>query len=65
MKLAHILLSGLHARRGDAGPAARAAASDLGNFSVSLNVTDINASKSFYEKLGFRPGASATSRRAG
>ena len=25
----------------------------LGNFSISLNVTDIHASKSFYEKLGF------------
>ena len=25
----------------------------LGNFSVSLNVKDINASKSFYENLGF------------
>ncbi len=26
----------------------------LGNFSVSLAVRDINASKAFYEKLGFR-----------
>ena len=26
----------------------------LGNFSVSLNVRDINASRAFYEKLGFR-----------
>ena len=26
----------------------------LGNFSVSLSVRDINASKAFYEKLGFR-----------
>lgn len=26
----------------------------LGNFSVSLNVKDINASKEFYEKLGFK-----------
>ena len=25
----------------------------LGTFSVSLNVKDINASKQFYEKLGF------------
>ena len=25
----------------------------LGNFSVSLSVSDINASKAFYEKLGF------------
>ena len=27
---------------------------DLGNFSVSLAVKDIDASKRFYEKLGFR-----------
>ena len=27
---------------------------DLGNFSVSLAVKDIGASKSFYEKLGFK-----------
>ena len=26
---------------------------ELGNFSVSLNVKDIKASKAFYEKLGF------------
>ena len=26
----------------------------LGNFSLSLNVKDIRASKAFYEKLGFR-----------
>ncbi len=26
----------------------------LGNFSISLNVKDINASKEFYEKLGFK-----------
>lgn len=28
---------------------------DLGNFSVSLAVRDIEASRSFYEKLGFSP----------
>ena len=28
---------------------------DLGNFSVSLAVKDIDASRSFYEKLGFTP----------
>lgn len=27
---------------------------ELGAFSVSLNVKDINVSKSFYEKLGFQ-----------
>jgi len=26
----------------------------LGNFSISLNVKDLNASKDFYEKLGFQ-----------
>ncbi len=26
----------------------------LGNFSISLNVKDVNASKEFYEKLGFK-----------
>lgn len=29
----------------------------LGAFSVSLNVSDIHASKDFYEKLGFEPFA--------
>jgi catechol 2,3-dioxygenase-like lactoylglutathione lyase family enzyme len=28
---------------------------ELGNFSVSLNVKDIAASREFYEKLGFKP----------
>lgn len=28
---------------------------DLGSFSVSLAVKDINVSKAFYEKLGFEP----------
>jgi lactoylglutathione lyase len=30
-------------------------AMDLGNFSLSLAVSDLAASKGFYEKLGFRP----------
>ena len=30
---------------------------DLGNFSVSLNVKDIEASRAFYAKLGFEPVA--------
>ncbi len=54
MKLVHILLSGLLvATAVQAQPPARSNAMQLGNFSVSLNVRDINASKAFYEKLGF------------
>jgi catechol 2,3-dioxygenase-like lactoylglutathione lyase family enzyme len=54
MKLAHILLSGLLlATAVQAQPPARSNAMALGNFSVSLTVRDINASKAFYEKLGF------------
>jgi lactoylglutathione lyase len=30
---------------------------DLGNFSVSLNVQDLEASRAFYAKLGFEPVA--------
>lgn len=54
MKLAHILLSGiLFATAVQAQPPARSNAMTLGNFSVSLTVSDINASKAFYEKVGF------------
>src|SRR5205085_4901287 len=54
MKLAHILLAGLLVTTAvQAQPPARSNAMQLGNFSVSLNVRDINASKAFYEKLGF------------
>jgi lactoylglutathione lyase len=55
MKLAHILMSGfiLVAATQPQPPPARPAPMDPGNFSVSLNVRDINASKAFYEKLGF------------
>jgi lactoylglutathione lyase len=35
--------------------AARLASMELGNFSVSLAVRDIEASRAFYEKLGFEP----------
>ena len=35
-------------------PANENKAMDLGNFSVSLNVKDIKASKAFYEKLDFK-----------
>jgi len=36
-------------------PAIGDKAMSLGNFSVSLNVKDLAASKAFYEKLGFKP----------
>jgi catechol 2,3-dioxygenase-like lactoylglutathione lyase family enzyme len=35
----------------------------LGNFSVSLTVKDINASKAFYEKLGFKQVAGKLEQR--
>ena len=35
----------------------------LGNFSVSLTVKDLAASRAFYEKLGFRPFGKFASRR--
>jgi lactoylglutathione lyase len=54
MKLAHILLSGLIlAAATQAPPPATGSRMALGNFSVSLAVRDIGASKAFYEKLGF------------
>lgn len=54
MKLAHIILAGvLLAAAAQAQPPARSNIMALGNFSVSLNVRDIEASKAFYEKLGF------------
>lgn len=54
MKLAHILLSGfLLIAATQAPPQAGRNPRTLGNFSVSLMVRDVNASKAFYEKLGF------------
>jgi catechol 2,3-dioxygenase-like lactoylglutathione lyase family enzyme len=54
MKLAHLLLSAVIAVAAtQAAPSASPASTDLGNFSVSLAVRDISASKAFYEKLGF------------
>lgn len=35
-------------------PNAKGATMDLGNFSVSLNVKNLTASREFYEKLGFK-----------
>jgi catechol 2,3-dioxygenase-like lactoylglutathione lyase family enzyme len=56
-----LLLGGCAAGGGDGSQAAKPAAADtgtipmrLGNFSVSLAVKDIAASRAFYEKLGFR-----------
>jgi catechol 2,3-dioxygenase-like lactoylglutathione lyase family enzyme len=43
--------------------AAQAAPLDLGNFSVSLTVKDIRASKAFYEKLDFQPVAGHVDQR--
>ncbi len=40
-----------------------ARAIDLGVFSVSLAVKDLNVSKQFYEKLGFKPFAGAASKK--
>jgi catechol 2,3-dioxygenase-like lactoylglutathione lyase family enzyme len=54
MKLAHILLPGLLlAAATQAQLPARSNRMTLGNFSVSLTVRDVNASRAFYEKLGF------------
>ena len=55
MKLTHVILAGvLLVAAAQAQPPARSNAMALGNFSVSLTVRDINASRAFYEKLGFR-----------
>lgn len=55
MKFLHGLASGiaLFAAIQAPTPPAAVADSSLGNFSVSLNVRDIAASKAFYERLGF------------
>ena len=54
MRLAHMILSGFILVAATQAPAPTGRnAMNLGNFSVSLNVSDINASKAFYEKLGF------------
>ncbi len=64
MKLAHLILSGLIlAAATQAPPPAAPVQMDLGNFSVSLNVRDINASRAFYEKLGFRQVAGNVAQR--
>ena len=52
MKLSHVIASGLILVAAMQTPAPTAP-STLGNFSVSLTVRDIHASKTFYEKLGF------------
>jgi catechol 2,3-dioxygenase-like lactoylglutathione lyase family enzyme len=57
-----VLLASCHARPTPertpepvpAKPARSADALELGNFSVSLSVKDLAASRAFYEKLGFR-----------
>lgn len=47
-------LIGVSAAAQAADPAAERAPMDLGNFSVSLAVKDLQASKAFYEKLDFK-----------
>ncbi len=55
MKPLHLIVSAmLLVSATQAPPPAAPAPMQLGNFSVSLSVRDINASKAFYEKLGFR-----------
>jgi catechol 2,3-dioxygenase-like lactoylglutathione lyase family enzyme len=64
MKIAHLLPSALLVLAAtQAQPAPPRAPSDLGNFSVSLTVRDIAASKAFYEKLGFTQGHGDVSQR--
>lgn len=54
MRLTHILLSGfLFVAAAQASAQAERNPMPLGNFSLSLMVRDVNASKAFYEKLGF------------
>lgn len=56
--LACLALLGLGGCAAVAGPAPASPAEAgmrLGNFSVSLAVKDLTASRAFYEKLGFRP----------
>lgn len=64
MKLTHIAMAGLMAvtAAGATQPAAQPQP-NLGNFSVSLTVRDINASKAFYEKLGFSQVAGNVAQR--
>src|SRR5258705_13722990 len=45
--------------RATTGPASGDGQMQLGNFSVSLAVKDIAASRAFYEKLGFKQVAGA------
>jgi catechol 2,3-dioxygenase-like lactoylglutathione lyase family enzyme len=48
------LLAGCAASKSEPSESARKDEIQLGNFSVSLAVKDIAASRAFYEKLGFR-----------
>lgn len=66
MKVAYFLMPaalGLAASQVPPAPATGPARSELGNFSVSLTVRDINASKAFYEKLGFTQAAGNLAQR--
>lgn len=46
--------SGAHLQKTDDTAKAKEKPIRLGNFSISLNVKDLKASKEFYEKLGFK-----------
>lgn len=69
MKLSHLIPSAVLAIAATQAappvstPSPAVAPSSLGNFSVSLTVRDINASKAFYEKLGFTQGHGDVSQR--
>jgi catechol 2,3-dioxygenase-like lactoylglutathione lyase family enzyme len=52
--LASIAINATAATETPSTPAGEKKPMDLGNFSVSLNVKDIKASKAFYEKLDFK-----------
>ena len=52
--LASIAIVATAATETPSPPASEKKPMDLGNFSVSLNVKDIRASKAFYEKLDFK-----------
>lgn len=53
MTITHVIVSGLAMVAMLVPPQTRSSPMHLGNFSISLSVSDVHASKQFYEKLGF------------